>query len=244
MKYLEQKAREIRRKTLDLAIEYGDSHLASALSTIDILTVLYYDVLTEKDKFILSKGHACFGLYTVLRDKGYNPTISGHPDIDEKNDIHCTTGSLGHGLPICSGMAHARKMKNKKGRIYVLMSDGECQEGTLWEASNIINMYKLDNLVAIVDYNKLQALDKIENVLSLGDLKKKFKVMGWYTSEVNGHDVEELSRELKIKIDGLPRAIIANTVKGKGISFMENTPKWQTRKLKGKEIEQAYEELK
>lgn len=241
---LEQKAKQIRKKTLDLVLEEGDSHLASSLSIIEILTSLYYNTLTEKDKFILSKGHGCFSFYTILRDKGYNPVLSGHPDIDEKNGIYCTTGSLGHGLPIGGGMAHARKILGKEGKIYVLMSDGECQEGTFWEASNIINMHKLDNLIAIIDYNKLQALDKIENIVSLGNLRERFNIFGWYTIEVNGHNISEIINALELDSYGKPKAIIANTIKGKGISFMEGEPKWQTRKLNGEEIKQAYEDLK
>ena len=218
--------------------------MASSLSTIEILTTLYFGVLTKKDKFILSKGHGCFGFYTVLRDKGYNPVLSGHPDIDEKNGIYCTTGSLGHGLPIGAGMAHARKIKNEEGIIYVLMGDGECQEGTLWEASNIASRCKLDNLVAIVDHNKLQALDEIDNIFPFGDLERKFEAIGWYTSTVDGHNIGELIHALQQSVYGRPRAIIANTIKGKGISFMEGKPEWQSRKPSGEEIKQAYRELK
>ena len=244
MKDLETKTKELRKKTLDLVLEKGESHFASSLSIIEILTALYYNTLTEKDKFILSKGHGCFSFYTVLRDKGYNPILSGHPDIDEKNGIYCTTGSLGHGLPIGGGMAHARKIRGKEGKIYVLMSDGECQEGTLWEASNIINMYRLDNLTAIIDHNKLQALDKIENIVSLGNLREKFSILGWYTLEIDGHNILEIINALNEDSHGKPKAIIANTIKGKGISFMEGEPKWQTRKLNEMEIKQAYKELK
>lgn len=244
MEYLEKKAKEIRKRTLDLVLENGDSHLASSLSIVEILTSLYYHTLTGKDKFILSKGHGCFSFYTVLRDKGYHPILSGHPDIDTQNGIYCTTGSLGHGLPIGGGMAHARKIMNKEGKIYVLMSDGECQEGTFWEASNVINMYHLDNLTAIIDHNKLQALDKIDNIVSLGNLKKRFDIFGWYTLEVNGHNIPEIIGALEADSHGRPKAIIAHTTKGKGISFMEGEPKWQTRKLNSAEIKKAYEDLK
>ena len=243
MKYLEEKAKQIRKKTLDLVVKEGDSHLASSLSVIDILTALYYDVLTKKDKFILSKGHACFGFYAVLREKGYNPLLSGHPDIDEKNGIYCTTGSLGHGLPIGVGMAHAKKIKKEEGKIYVLMGDGECQEGTIWESSDIASYYKLDNLTAIIDYNKLQAIDRIKNVSYL-NLNRKFKEFGWNVLEVDGHNFYELIPALGEKVSEKPNMVIAHTIKGKGISFMEGIPKWQTRKLNEEELKQAYGELK
>jgi transketolase len=243
MNSLEQKAKQIRKKTLDLVVKEGDSHLASSLSAIDLLTAVYYGVLTKKDKFILSKGHACFGFYAILREKGHSPLLSGHPDIDEKNGVYCTTGSLGHGLPIGVGMAFARKLKKEKGKIYVLMSDGECQEGTTWESSDIASYYKLDNLTAIIDYNKLQALDKIKNVSHL-NLNRKFKEFGWHVLEVDGHNFDDIIPALGEKVFEKPNMIIAHTIKGKGISFMEGIPKWQTRQLNEEELKQAYEELK
>ena len=159
MKDLEKKAKELRKKTLDLAVEKGEGHLGGSFSEIEILISLYKEVLKDEDKFILSKGHCCYPLYLLLKEKGLNPKTSPHPDIDIENGINCTTGSLGHGLPIGVGMAFARKIQKKSGRIYVLMGDGECQEGTTWESSLIASQHKLTNLTVIIDHNKLQALD-------------------------------------------------------------------------------------
>jgi len=241
---LEKKAKKLRKGTLDLSLEIGDAHLGGSFSEIEVLVSLYNEVLKEEDKFILSKGHACYPMYLLLRERGYNPEISGHPDIDVKNGIPCTTGSLGHGLPIGVGMALAKKLKRENGDIYVLMGDGECQEGTTWESSLIAPNYNLDNLIVIIDHNKLQALDKVENVLSLGNLKNKFEVFGWAVSEINGHNFNEVIPSLRKRTSGKPSMIIANTIKGKGLSYMENDPKWHTRLPTKEELKQAYEELR
>ncbi len=241
--HLTEKAKELRIRDLDLSIEHGDSHLGGDFSEIELLIALYYEILNDEDKFILSKGHACYPLYILLRERGYSPKISGHPDIDVENGISCTTGSLGHGLPIGVGMALARKLEEMPGDIYVLMGDGECQEGTTWESLLIANHYKLDNLVAIIDRNKLQALGPTEEILSFGDLAGKFQEFGWDVSEIEGHDFEEIIPALKYRNNGFPRGIIANTIKGKGISYMEQDPKWHARPPTKKELTQAYEEL-
>jgi transketolase len=242
-KTLEEKAKELRRETFNLAIEHKDTHIASAFSCIEILVSLYDSILTKEDKFVLSKGHGCFSFYPALRQRGYNPHILGHPDIDEENGIHCTTGSLGHGLPISIGMAMAKKIKRKPGKVYTLLGDGECDEGTVWESSLIAPHYKLDNLTAIVDHNGLQAMDKTEKILSLGNLAEKFKVFGWYVLEANGHSFPEIIQALRYEIEDKPKMIIAHTIKGKGLSFMENDPKWQSRFPNEQELQQAYKEL-
>lgn len=243
MKDYDARSREIRKKVLDMVVQHGDSHLGGEFSEIEILAALYDEVLKPEDKFILSKGHACHPLYVLLRERGYNPTIAGHPDIDESNGISCTTGSLGHGLPIGVGMALARKKLATSGRIYVLMSDGECQEGTTWESSLIATHHQLDNLVAIIDHNKLQALDRIDRILSLGNLGKKFESFGWDVSEIDGHNYEEIIPALRYRKEGYPRMIIAHTIKGKGVSYMEGDPKWHARYPKGGELARAYREL-
>lgn len=243
-KKLEERAKILRLKTLDLVTKEGDPHLASSLSTMDILTALYENILSCNDKFILSKGHACFGFYTLLREKEYNPVLSGHPDVDEKNGIYATTGSLGHGLPIAAGIAYAKKKKNCNGNVYVLIGDGECQEGSVWEAISFAADYKLNNLITIVDHNKLQALDKIANISpSSINLEKKFNAFGCEVVEIDGHDFNQLIPALSPTKSLFPKVIIANTIKGKGISFMENDPKWQTRKLNLEELKQAHYEL-
>lgn len=242
---LEEKAKKLRKDVLDLAVKTGEAHLGGALSEIEILLSLYSYILKPEDKFILSKGHSCFPYYLLLREKGYNPTISGHPDIDEQHGIYCTSGSLGHGLPLAAGIAFAKKLKEESGQIYVLLGDGECQEGTIWETSLIASKYKLNNLTAIIDYNRIQGSECIEKVLPLPqNLKVTFENLGWNTLEVNGHDFKEIISALNERSAENPKMIIANTIKGKGISFMENNPKWHGGVPKGEELDKAYEELK
>lgn len=243
---LEQKAKKLRKDVLGMALEYKDGHIAPALSVVEILVALYYSILKEEDKIILSKGHGCLSLYAALRDKGFNPKISGHPDVDVEQCIFCTTGSLGHGLPIGVGMAFARKFKKENGHIFVLIGDGECQEGTIWESLNLAQKHKLDNLTIIVDYNKLQALASIKEIMNETNLKAKFEAFGSHVIELPGHDFKELLDSLSDKTikENVPRVIIADTIKGKGLSFMENKPEWHSRIPEGKLLEQAYKELK
>src|SRR4030042_2211525 len=239
-------AKKIRLDTFTIAIENKEPHIAPSLSPIDILVVLYERVMKRKDKFILSKGHGCLGWYLILRRKGFSPAIRTHPDIKPDCGIECTTGSLGHGLPIAVGMAFARKLKNKTGRIFVLISDGECQEGTTWESLNLARRYGLDNLTIIVDHNKLQALSSIKDVLGKENLKEKFEVFGCNTLDINGHNLKEIFESLDKKNikKGKTTAIIANTIKGKGISFMEGNPAWHSKLPKTDDlIRQAYKDL-
>lgn len=240
---LEEKARMIRRETLALAMSTKHAHIAPAFSIVEILVALYEEVLKNDDKFILSKGHGCLSLYIILRQHGLNPTISGHPDLESAQGIECTTGSLGHGLPIGTGMALARKLKNKEGNIYVLMSDGECQEGTTWESMLIASHHKLDNLTIIVDYNKMQSLGKIEDILSLDSLKEKFEAFGCNVIEIDGHCIPEIVSALTERPCGKPRVIITHTTKGKGVSFMENKPEWHNRLPNPEELKVAYKDL-
>jgi transketolase len=212
---------------------------------IEILLALYEVVLAKEDKFILSKAHASFPLCLLLKEKGFDPPVNTHLEIDPGNGIHCTTGSLGHGLPIGTGMALARKLQKKPGKIYVLMSDGECQEGTTWESLLIGAKQRLDNLVVLVDYNKIQALTTLDEALPLEDLSAKFKAFNWGCNEVNdGHSFEELIPVLqRDNAEGKPRAVIVHTTKGKGIKPFENDPVWHARKIKGEELEIGKKEL-
>ncbi|MBW1973189.1 MAG: transketolase [Deltaproteobacteria bacterium] len=240
-------AQQVRLDTFKLAMEHKEKHIAPSLSSVEILVVLYEEIMKSEDKFILSKGHGCLSWYVVLRRKGFNPKIRAHPDIDPKNGIFCTTGSLGHGLPICVGMAFARKLKKQNGRIFVLIGDGECQEGTTWESLNIAKRYCLDNLTIIVDYNKQQAIAKTCDVVGEDNLKEKFKAFGCHTLEVDGHNIIQLLESLDEKriIKTKPTTIIAHTIKGKGISFMEGQPEWHAKIPKTNNlIEQAYKELR
>ncbi|MFH1326498.1 MAG: 1-deoxy-D-xylulose-5-phosphate synthase N-terminal domain-containing protein [archaeon] len=242
---LNQKAKQLRKEIIDLAVEKQDFHPGGELSSIELLVALYNLILKPQDKFLLGKGHNCYSMYCLLRQKGYNPIISKHPDIDEKNNISCTSGSLGHALPIAAGMAFARKLEKKPGHIYVLLGDGECQEGTLWETSLLLKHYKLDNLTTIIDYNKIQGSDHLEKILPLPEnLKATFENLGWHTLEIEGHSFSQIIPALQQETSGKPKMIIAHTIKGKGISFMENNPLWHGGVPKGEQLKQAYEELK
>ena len=238
---LEERAKRLRKETLDLAMEIECGHLAPAFSMVEILVALE-TVLNKDDKFILSKGHGCLSFYIALRQRGFAPIISEHPDIQVEQGIECTTGSLGHGLPIGVGMAFAKKFKKEAGTVYVLMGDGECQEGTTWESLLLASHHKLTNLTIIIDYNKLQALGSIEGILSLENLNDKFSAFGSYVLEVDGHCFPEIIDALNKEVNK-PRVIIAHTIKGKGMSFAENIPGWHTRLPEGEQLKQAYREL-
>jgi len=240
-----QKAIKLRQDTFNAFIEQGEAHLGGSFSMIETLITLYEKILEEDDKFILSKAHASFPLCLLLKEKGYDPKLTMHLDIDTENGIHCTTGSLGHGLPIGTGMALARKLQSKSGKIYVMMGDGECQEGTTWESLLIAARHKLDNLVILVDYNKIQALTTLEEALPLDDLSAKFKAFNWDCDEVyDGHSFDELIRAFQqFKRGTKPRAVIVHTIKGKGIKAFENNPAWHARKVKGEAVEIGKKEL-
>jgi len=243
--HLVSKAKKLRQDTFNAFVEHGEAHLGGSFSIIEMLIALYEAVLKQDDKFILSKAHASFPLCLLLKEKGYEPQLTTHLEIDPENGIHCTTGSLGHGLPIATGMAMARKRQNKLGKIYVLISDGECQEGTTWESLLIGAKHNLDNLIVLIDYNKIQALSTLDDALPLDNLVAKFKAFNWNCLDVkHGHSFEELIFALQQENDeGKPLAIIINTIKGKGIKAFENDPAWHARKIKGDEIAIGKKEL-
>ncbi len=239
IKKLKKKAQKLRQDTFNAFIKKGEAHLGGSFSIIEILITLYDLILKRNDKFILSKSHASFPLSLILKKKGLNPKLTTHLEIDPKNGIHCTTGSLGHGLPIATGMALAKKKQKKNGKIYVMMSDGECQEGTTWECFLIASKHQLNNLIIIIDYNKIQALSKIDDVLPLSNLKNKLKSFNLNCINVkNGHSFNVLIKNLKKKNNSKkPLVFIMNTIKGRGIKEFENDPIWHARQLKGQEIE-------
>ena len=243
--HLVSKAKKLRQDTFNAFIEHGEAHLGGSFSMIEMLIALYEVVLKGEDKFILSKAHASFPLCLLLKEKGYEPKLTTHLEIDPENGIHCTTGSLGHGLPISVGMAMARKRLKRPGKIYVMMSDGECQEGTTWESLLIGAKHRLDNLVVVVDYNKIQALTTLDEGLPLDNLPAKFKAFNCDCVEVSdGHSFEELLPVFKeSNAEGKPRVIIVHTTKGKGIKPFENDPIWHARKVKGEELEIGKKEL-
>jgi transketolase len=244
-KRLEKKAKKLRQDTFLAFIEKGEAHLGGSFSIIETLISIFDVIIKKNDKFILSKSHASFPLCLLLKQKGLNPKLTTHLEIDINNGIFCTTGSLGHGLPIATGMAFARKIRNVKGRIFVMISDGECQEGTTWESLLIASKHKLDNLTIVVDYNKIQALSTLEDALPLDNLLKKFKSFNFNCVDVkNGHSFRSIISALrKRNIKNKPKVVIVNTIKGRGIKEFENDPVWHARKLVGSEIETGKKRL-
>ena len=240
-----RKAHELRQQTFQAFVEHGEAHLGGSFSIIETLLALYEGVLQEEDKFILSKAHASFPLCLLLRQKGFHPKLRTHLELDSANGIHCTTGSLGHGLPIGTGMAMARKRLSRPGRVYVMISDGECQEGTTWESLLIGAKHELDNLIVLVDYNKVQALTTLNEALPLESLSAKFRAFNWECEEImDGHSFDQLVPALE-KTSSLskPRVLIVHTIKGKGIRAFENDPVWHARKIKGEDLQIGRREL-
>ena len=244
-KYLIDKSLKLRQDTFKAFIDHGEAHLGGSFSMIEMLLAVHEEVIKPEDKFILSKAHASYPYCIYLREKGFNIPIKTHFELDLKNNIHCTTGSLGHGLPISVGMAMARKMQHKKGNIYVLMSDGECQEGTTWESLLIAAKHKLDNLFVMIDYNKVQALSTLEEGLPLDNLAAKFEAFNWHTIEVvDGHSFDELVPKLQEKnLSGKPCVYVCHTIKGKGVKPYEGDPVWHARKVKVEEAKIISKEL-
>lgn len=264
--HYQQISRKIRRSIVRMHARSHTSHVGSALSCVDILVSLYFAVLKiypknpddrNRDKFILSKGHSASALYATLAHRGFfdsialerycisGGTMGGHSTRASVPGVETSTGSLGHGLSMGAGMALAAKNDNVRNRIFVLLSDGECEEGSVWEAALFATQHHLDNLVAIVDYNKIQALGFTNKIINLEPLKRKWQSFGWQAEEVDGHDFMENIRVLKKNPfkKNKPSVIIAHTIKGKGVSFMENKLEWHYRSPNEAETEQALKEL-
>ena len=241
-----KKSLDLRKLTFKKFIEKKEAHLGGSFSIIETLIVIYEAILKRNDKFILSKSHSSFPLCILLQKRGLKPKLTTHLEIDEKNGIFCTTGSLGHGLPIATGMAFARKKMKKKGNIYVMISDGECQEGTTWESLLIASKHKLDNLIILIDYNKIQALSKLNDALPLNSLSKKINSFNCNCIKIkNGHSHKSIFFGLKkVKQNNKPNVVIINTIKGKGVKEFENDPIWHARQLQGKEIDIGKKRLK
>ena len=238
-----QRVKDVGRETIALGVNNGGYHFGGAFSAMHLLVALYDMVLTDEDRFILSKGHSCWTQYVLLRERGFNPKLEGHPSRDPENGIWCTTGSEGHGLPVGLGMALARKMQGRDGRIFVIMGDGECQEGTTWESMLTAASHKLDNVVAILDWNRIQGSGFVHDILPMPDIGKIADTIGWAVTTIDGHDFEEILPALEKATPGKPHMIVANTVKGKGVSYMEDVPSWHARFPSKEELQQAYEEL-
>lgn len=241
---LSERSKQVRIETLRLSKANGGYHYGGCFSAVEILIALYDHILTDDDRFILSKGHACWPYYVLLRERGYDPELLGHPSRDPKNSIYCTTGSGGHGLPMGIGMAMAMRMKGEPGKVYVLMGDGECQEGTTWESLLIAAHHRLENLVVIVDWNGCQGSGFINDILHMPCLENIVDAMGWDSLVVDGHDCEALRTTLEKDVRWpRPTWIFARTVKGKGISWMENRPEWHARWIDDEHEEMALREL-
>jgi len=240
---LNLRSKDLRKRAIALSKANGGYHFGGSFSCAEILINLYDKVMEDDDRFILSKGHGCWVYYCLLHEKGFTPTLEGHPHYDPENGIYCTTGSMGHGLPTGIGIALSRKIKNESGTVYVLMGDGECQEGTTWESILIAGKLNLDNLVVIIDNNKIQGSGITKEILdAVPPLVLASPSANWMVSEINGHN-DELIEILKVPRKQ-PYLINANTIKGFGVSFMENTVKWHSNWLNDEKEKQALEELK
>ena len=261
---LKLRAIKLRKRMLQLIVNAGAGHTGGGLSCMDILNVLYNRVMNvspettkepDRDHYVQSKGHCVEALYAVLADRGYFPDADldtvcryqspyvGHPTRKIKG-VEMNTGALGHGLPVCLGMAIAAKLDDAPYRVFTLLGDGEMAEGSNWEAAMAAAHHKLDNLVAILDHNTLQITGHTRDVLSNEPIDEKFRAFGWDVRVVNGHDYAELTKALTDKAPpGVPVFVMANTVKGRGVSFMENVGKWHHGVPSGAELDQALAEL-
>lgn len=257
----------LKKNILEMAYSAGanSSHFGGALSILDIIATLFsgfikYDPKNpfweERDRFILSKGHACLAYYSVLAEISFvkkeilktfetdNSDLLGHPVMNRKLGIEFSNGSLGMGLSLGVGVALASKIKKKNYKTYVILGDGECNEGSVWEASMSASNYNLDNLIAIVDNNNFQQTGKNSEIMNVESLKEKWSSFGWETDEIDGHNIEKLFKYFThMKENKKPKALIAKTIKGKGFSFSENNNTWHHSILTQKFYEQALEEL-
>jgi transketolase len=257
-------ARQLRFKLVQMSHAAGTPHLASALSCVDILVSAYWNVLkidasrpadAARDRFILSKGHAATALYATLAERGFFPKdwlesfgkfrapLAEQPAPNCAPGVELATGSLGHGLPVGVGMAMAARIQKRDYRVFVCMSDGECNEGTVWEAAMFAPAQKLERLTVIVDYNKWQATGRSNEIMAMDPLRDKWAAFGWDAHDVDGHDVTAVTRLLRNISPGKPTAIIAHTTKGKGVSFMQDDNNWHYRIPKPEEVEAARKEL-
>jgi transketolase len=263
---LDAVARRLRLKLIQMSHAAGTPHLGSALSCVDILVAAYWNVVKVdaknpsdplRDRFILSKGHAASALYVTLAERGFFPkewldTFATHgaplaeqPAPNCAPGVELATGSLGHGLPVGVGMALAARIQKRAYRVFVCMSDGECNEGTVWEAAMFAPAQKLDRLCVVIDYNKWQATGRSNEIMALPSLREKWAAFGWNAHDVDGHDLANLSRLLSNVPDGSgkPVALIAHTIKGKGVSFMQDDNNWHYRIPKAEEVEEARRQL-
>lgn len=263
---LEQVSKSMRRNIIEMIYHAKSGHPGGSLSIADILATLYFDEMNldeknpkmeNRDRFVLSKGHAAPALYAVLMEKGYldkklvtelrkfGSPLQGHPDLKKVEAIEMSTGSLGQGLSAANGMALSSKIFGPEFRVYTILGDGELQEGQCYEAMMAAAHYKLDNLVAFVDNNGLQIDGDVKKVMNISPIKEKFESFGWNVVEIDGHNYDEIKKALSVarETKGKPTAIIAKTVKGKGVSFMENQAGWHGKAPNKEEFELCMKEL-
>ena len=263
---VDELARRIRVHCVQMTSRANASHIGGALSAADLLAVLYARVLrfdasdpswVDRDRFILSKGHGCTALYAVLAEAGYFPVgmlatfyqdgspLVGHATHKDMPGVEVSTGSLGHGLPLATGMALAGRRDGRDYRVFVLLSDGECDEGSTWEPALFAPHHRLDNLVVLIDYNKIQSLGRVEEVIDLHPLAEKWRAFGWATEEIDGHDTAVIEATLaRVPFEpGRPSCIVAHTVKGKGVGYMEDKLLWHYRAPLGELLDEALLEL-
>ena len=263
---LTERAKKIRQHIIKMTNAAGSGHPGGSLSAVEILVCLYFRILkhnpkdphwAERDRFILSKGHAAPALYAVLAESGYIPVeelmtlrklgcrLQGHPSMTVTPGVEMSTGSLGHGLAVANGMALAAKLDRKLNRIYVLCGDGEMDVGEIWESAMLASHYKLDNVTMYLDRNMLQLDGPTEKIMSIEPLADKWKAFGWYVQEIDGHNMREImmATEHAKNTHGKPSVIICHTVKGKGVSFMEGTVHFHGKAPNKDECTKALEEI-
>jgi len=263
---LKMKAKEIRKDIIEEVYNAKSGHPGGSLSIADIMAVLYFNELRideknprwdERDRLVLSKGHCSPALYAALAERGFfdkedlksfrkiESNLQGHPDLNKVPGVDMTSGSLGQGLSVANGMAIAGKMDNKDYRVYTILGDGEIEEGQIWEAAMTANKYKLDNLCVIVDNNNLQIDGTIEEVMSSYPIDEKFKSFGFNVLTIDGNNIEEILSAFEIakQTKNKPTCIIAKTIKGKGVSFMENKAGWHGKAPSEEEYIQAMKDL-
>ncbi len=265
MEHIKKHANEVRKKIVKMVTAAKSGHPGGSLSAADLITYLYFEEMnitpenaatTKRDRFVLSKGHASPLLYAVLMEKGIcqesletfrqvNSKLQGHPNMNYVPGVDMSTGSLGQGISAAVGMAMANKLENNDNRVYALLGDGECEEGQVWEAAMAAAHYQCDNLCAIVDFNGLQIDGDITQVMNPNPIDKKFEAFGWHVVHINGHDLEEIKKayaEAK-ETKGKPTMIFAKTIKGKGVSFMENQAGWHGVAPSAEQCQEALKEL-
>lgn len=259
-------AKRMRREIIEMIGAAGSGHPGGSLSAVELVVTLYFDVMRhdpsnpkwpDRDRFILSKGHAAPVLYTAMAEAGYTPIdqlntlrklgsiYQGHPDVRFIPSLEASTGSLGEGVSLALGMSLAARLNGSPSRTYVMLGDGEIQEGQVWESAMFGAFHKVDNLVAIVDYNGIQLDGFVKDIMEVKPLADKWRAFGWHAIEINGHDIPAIQAAFQeaAQTKGMPTAIVAHTIKGKGVSFMENNPKFHGTAPTAAEVKLALQEL-